>query len=40
VGTFQGQVDETIRPRCAPAQACPMFIALVPIGHFRFVVHH
>jgi hypothetical protein len=38
-GTFQGQVDETIRPRCGPAQVCPMFIALVPIGHFRFVVH-
>jgi len=40
LGTFRGQVDETVRPRCGPAQACPMFIAIMPVGHFRFVVRH
>ncbi len=38
VGTFHGQVDEMLRPHCGPEQVCPMFIALVPVGHFRFVV--
>ena len=38
VGTFRGSVRETITPRCAAGQMCPMFIALVPIGNFRFVV--
>jgi hypothetical protein len=40
VGTFAGRVEETIRPRCQSGQMCPMFIALVPIGHFSFVVRH
>ncbi|HEY2657876.1 MAG TPA: hypothetical protein VGI55_19000 [Solirubrobacteraceae bacterium] len=38
VGTFQGQVEETLRPHCGPEQVCPMFIALLPVGHFKFVV--
>ena len=38
VGTFQGEVEETVRPHCGPEQMCPMFIAIVPVGHFRFVV--
>jgi len=40
VGTFHGQVEQTVRPRCGPAQVCPMFIAIVPVGHFHFVVRH
>jgi len=40
VGTFRGEVEETVRPRCAAGQMCPMFIALLPVGHFRFVVRH
>jgi len=40
LGTYRGEVVETIRPRCGPAQVCPMFIGLMPIGHFRFTVRH
>jgi hypothetical protein len=40
VGTFRGQVEETVRPSCGPAQMCPMFIAMMPVGHFQFVVRH
>jgi hypothetical protein len=38
VGTFSGSVEETIRPVCSPHEACPQYIALDPIGGFRFVV--
>lgn len=37
-GTFRGTVQETIRPHCGPAQACPMFIAIARVGHFKFTV--
>jgi hypothetical protein len=37
-GTFHGVVEETIRPHCTPGRACPMFIAIVRVGHFQFAV--
>lgn len=38
VGKFQGTVEETVRPHCGPAQACPMFVTILRVGHFRFTV--
>lgn len=38
IGNYEGRLDETIRPRCGPAQACPQFIAVVVVGTFRFKV--
>lgn len=37
-GTYRGRVETLSRPVCKPGTACPQFVALLPIGHFRFTV--
>jgi hypothetical protein len=38
VGTYHGQLREVITPECQKGRACPMFIAIVTVGTFKFRV--
>ncbi len=37
-GSYTGRVEMSTRPVCRPGTLCPQFIAVLPIGSFRFVV--
>jgi hypothetical protein len=38
VGTYHGRLREIIRPECQEGKACPMFIAILTVGTFKFRV--